>query len=135
MTQTKFVFSYTETRDFEEALEVTMEVPERSINEMCEYFQRFLAAAGYIFEEGETIGSVHRSSESGYGCGGDVLTFKNDGTPFVYDFGNSYTPYTASSVIYGGESADTISFGAAQPIVIGDGAGADTISFNDHFWG
>ena len=87
MTRTKIVFSYTETRDFEEALEVTMEVPERSIDEMCEYFQRFLTAAGYIFEEGEHIRPVNKEPESGYyGCAGDTLTFNDNGSPYVYNF-------------------------------------------------
>ena len=97
MTQTKFVFSYTEIRDFEEALEVTMEVPERSIDEMCEYFQRFLVAAGYVFDEGERIKPVKKIEEYPPGCGGDVLTFNHDGSYACYDFGAS-------------ASADTISF-------------------------
>ena len=93
MTQTKFVFSYTETRDFEEPLEITMEVPERSIDEMCEYFQRFLAAAGYLFENNESIRCVadkiklpNEDDLRGYtGCAGDELTFSN-GKPLIYDF-------------------------------------------------
>jgi hypothetical protein len=86
MARTKIVFSYTETYDFQEPLEVTMEVPERTVDEMCEYFQRFLSACGYIFDEGEQIKSVKPEKEHYPVCGGDILTFNDDGTPFVYDF-------------------------------------------------
>jgi hypothetical protein len=92
MSRTKIVFSYTETYDFQEPLEVTMEVPERTVDEMCEYFQRFLAAAGYLFEEGHTIRCVPPTkNEPDYsGCAGDILTFNADGTPYRYDFGSAY---------------------------------------------
>jgi hypothetical protein len=55
MTRSKFVFTYTETHEFESSVKVIMEVPERSIGEMCEYFQQFLTAAGYILDEGDYI--------------------------------------------------------------------------------
>ena len=58
MAKTKIQFQYSEIRSFEEPLTISMEVPERSIEEMCEYFQRFLSACGYIFEEGENIQPV-----------------------------------------------------------------------------
>jgi hypothetical protein len=87
--QTKITFRYSETQDFEPPFEVVMDVPERSIEEMCEYFQRFLVACGYLFEDGEHIQPVKRKEESYYpGCGGDILTFNEDGSPFCYDFGN-----------------------------------------------
>lgn len=111
MTQTKFVFSYTETRDFEEPLEITMEVPERSIDEMCEYFQRFLTAAGYLFENNEKIRcSADKAEGSGYsGCGGDVLSFNTDGSPFVYDFGDGNNMNCfGGTMLYGATGNDTI---------------------------
>jgi hypothetical protein len=110
MTQTKFVFSYTETRDFEEALEVTMEVPERSIDEMCEYFQRFLIATGYLFDEGEHIKPVKKEVVHPPGCGGDVITFNTDGTPHVYDFGGDTTlpDFWAGGGMKGGAGNDFI---------------------------
>ena len=90
MTRTKIVFSYSEICDFSQPTEITMEMPERSIDEMCEYFQRFLTACGYIFDEGEYIRPVKQEKDSYYpGCGGDILTFNQDGTPFCYDFGES----------------------------------------------
>jgi hypothetical protein len=49
-----YTFTYTDPND----VEVSMCVSERSIDEMCEYFQRFLSACGYIFEEGENIRPV-----------------------------------------------------------------------------
>jgi hypothetical protein len=77
MSRTKIVFSYTETYDFQEPLEVTMEVPERTVDEMCEYFQRFLAAAGYLFEEGHTIRCVPPAEDKADypDYAGDILTF------------------------------------------------------------
>lgn len=75
-------FTYIDAND----VEVSMSVPERSIDEMCEYFQRFLVASGYVFDEGEHIKPV--KEEAGYsGCAGDILTFNDDGSPFVYNFG------------------------------------------------
>jgi hypothetical protein len=83
-----YSFNYIEKQDFGYPTEITMVVPERSIDEMCEYFQRFLAACGYIFEEGEYIQSVKKKDENDYpGCAGDILTFNEDGSPFCYDFG------------------------------------------------
>ena len=85
-----YSFNYVEKQDFGYPTEITMVMPERSIDEMCEYFQRFLTACGYIFDEGEHIQPVKRKEESYYpGCGGDILTFNDDGTPFCYDFGES----------------------------------------------
>lgn len=111
MPQTKFVFSYTETRDFEEPLEVTVEVPERSIDEMCEYFQRFLTACGYVFENNEKIRCVtDKAQEPGYsGCSGDILTFNSAGSPFVYDFGDGNNMNCFGGTrLYGGAGNDTI---------------------------
>ena len=120
MSQTKIVFSYTETYDYQEPLEVTMEVPERTVDEMCEYFQRFLAASGYLFEEGHTIRCVPPADTQGDrpGCGGDILTFNTDGSPFAYDFGSS-------------SSNDYVFCGSG----VKGGMSSDTISFNDHLWG
>jgi hypothetical protein len=61
--KTKITFRYTETPDFEPPTEVVMDIPERSIDEMCEYFQRFLLACGYILEEDEQIRLVKREPE------------------------------------------------------------------------
>jgi hypothetical protein len=107
--KTKIIFSYTETQDFENPLEIVMEVPERSIDEMCEYFQRFLTACGYIFDEGEHIQSVKKKVENYYpGCGGDILTFNDDGSPYCYDFGDNNSPYFGGSMLYGAAGNDTI---------------------------
>lgn len=119
MTQTKFVFSYTEISDSEELLEVTMEVPERSIDEMCEHFQRFLTAAGYVFEEGERIETVKDKSDYP-GCRDDILSFGTDDRPRVYsfnthetepvDFGGQDHIAFAHSGVRGGMSEDIINF-------------------------
>lgn len=112
MTKSKFVFSYTEIRDFEEPLEVTMEVPERSIDEMCEYFQRFLTAAGYLFENDETIRCVPTEARK---CPyptsvDDTISFNNCGTPFVYEFGydTDHSPWNGG--LRGGMVDDIIRF-------------------------
>lgn len=90
MTKTKFVFSYTELRDFDEPLEVTMEVPERGIDEMCEYFQRFLSAAGYFFENNERIRCVPTEArKSPYPVSADdIISFTDWGAPPICDFGD-----------------------------------------------
>jgi len=65
-------------------VEVFMSVPELSIEEMCEYFQRFLSAAGYVFDEGEHIKPV--KDEADYpGCADDILSFNVNGKPLIYD--------------------------------------------------
>jgi hypothetical protein len=111
MTSNKFVFTYTETHDFEEPVEVTIEVPERSIEEMCEYFQRFLTAAGYLFESDERIRCVPTETrKSPYPTSAaDILTFNDNGSPFVYDFGDGNNmPVSFYSGVRGGMADDII---------------------------
>jgi hypothetical protein len=100
-------FTYIDPND----VEISMSIPERDLDEMCEYFQRFLHAAGYIFEEGEHIKPVKKEPEESYypGCGGDILTFNDDGTPFCYDFGDN-NPVVIGSGIRGGMAEDIIKF-------------------------
>jgi len=109
MTQTNFVFSYTEKRDFEAPLEISMTFPERSIDEMCEFFQRFLLSTGYLFENNESIGIVKRNVVSDAAPG--LITFNNDSPSFAYDFGDDYSHYFVGSHVRGGCSDDTISLG------------------------
>lgn len=52
-------FTYTDLND----VEITMNVPERDINEMCEYFQRFLLACGYVLEDTENIKVVKEEKD------------------------------------------------------------------------
>jgi hypothetical protein len=59
----KFVLNYIEAPDFGEPTEITMELPIRDTHEMCEYFQRFLLACGYVFDEGEEIQVVQKEKE------------------------------------------------------------------------
>ncbi len=92
---------------------VCMTIPERPLDEMCEYLERFLRAAGYYFEDGERIGLIKAEKDEDYypGCGGDVLTFNDDGTPFCYDFGDgSPTPLAFTTGIRGGMAEDIIKF-------------------------
>jgi hypothetical protein len=104
-----YSFNYVEKQDFGYPTEISMTVPERSIDEMCEYFQRFLAACGYIFEEGEHIQSVKKKDENDYpGCGGDILTFNDDGSPYCYDFGDNNSPFFGGTMLYGATGDDTI---------------------------
>lgn len=109
MTQTNFVFSYTEKSDFKAPLEISMTFPERSIDEMCEFFQRFLLSTGYLFENNEAIGIVKRTVVND--TAPDVITFNDNGTPFVYDFGDDYSPYFVGSHVRGGCGDDIISLG------------------------
>jgi hypothetical protein len=41
-------------------VKISMAVPERPIDEMCGYFQQFLSACGYIFDEGEHIQTLKK---------------------------------------------------------------------------
>ena len=80
---------------------VCMSVPERPLDEMCEYLERFLRASGYHFEDGERIGLIKAEKDEDYypGCMGDTLTFNDDGTPFCYDFGSgNNNPFYGGSV-------------------------------------
>jgi hypothetical protein len=57
---------------------VEMRVPDNSmtVNEVLDYIQRFLIAAGYVFDEGERIQLVKSETDAGYsGFSGDILTF------------------------------------------------------------
>lgn len=110
MTRTKITFSYTETSDFEEPLQVTMDVPERGIDEMCEYFQRFLSAAGYLFENDERIGCVSTEArKSPYPTSADdIISFTDWGAPPVYDFGDSNNMNCYG--VRGGMAEDVINF-------------------------
>jgi hypothetical protein len=113
MTHTKFVFSYTETRDFEESVEVIMEVPERSIDEMCEFFQRFLTATGYLFEEGEHIYLTKKEKEEAkphFKVEGDTLIFPQNYISNRADDTMLNTNFYTGSGVRGGMSEDIISF-------------------------
>jgi hypothetical protein len=80
---------------------VEMRVPDNSmtVNEVLDYIQRFLVAAGYVFDEGETIRSVRRNTD-------DTIAFDEDlifGTAF-----GAAQPVTADFSFLGN---DIISFG------------------------
>jgi hypothetical protein len=104
MTQTNIAFVYTEKPDFEHPLEITMEVPIRDLSEMCEYFQRFLIAAGYIFDEGETIRCVPRKIN-------DILFNTSDGFyPYTSSDPKDHIPVDFNSGVRGGMADDIIKF-------------------------
>jgi len=99
-----YTFTHTDFND----VEVSMCVPERGIDEMCEYFQRFLSACGYVFDEGENIRPVKDKADYP-GCGGDILTFNDNGSPFVYDFGDGNNMNCfGGTKLYGAAGNDTI---------------------------
>jgi hypothetical protein len=111
MTRTKFVFSYTELSDFSHPTEITMEMPERVIDEMCEYFQRFLTAAGYIFDEGETIRCVPRkiNTPDYQGRLNDILFNTSDGFyPYTSSDPKDHIPVDFNSGVRGGMADDII---------------------------
>lgn len=115
MTRTKITFSYEEICDFSQPTVITMEMPERSIDEMCEYFQRFLSAAGYVFENDERIRCVPTEAREcpHPAAAGDILSFNVDGSPFVYDFGdgnnmNCFGGVSPYSGVRGGMAEDVI---------------------------
>lgn len=58
MTSCNYVFHYTEVPDFGQPTEFYLDTPIRNIDEMCEYFQKFLMGTGMVFEEGERIGVI-----------------------------------------------------------------------------
>ena len=102
-----YTFTYTNNGEH-----ITMSVPERPLDEMCEYLERFLRASGYYFEDGERIRWVKpEKDESDYpGCMGDTLTFNDDGTPYCYDFGGGPVPIGVYSGVRGGMADDIIKF-------------------------
>jgi hypothetical protein len=111
MTQTNIAFVYTEKQDFEHPLEITMEVPIRDLSEMCEYFQRFLIAAGYIFDEGETIRCVPRkiNTPDYQGRLNDILFNTSDGFyPYTSSDPKDHIPVDFNSGVRGGMADDII---------------------------
>lgn len=113
MTQSKITFTYTETLPFQEPLSITMSAPERSLSEMCEYFQRFLFAAGYVFQENERIDVVRSEvKEPSNPIISEVENFQECNFPaFVNSpFGDDHIVFTGSGVC-GGMSEDFINLG------------------------
>jgi hypothetical protein len=122
-----YSFNYIKKQDFGYPTEISMTVPERSIDEMCEYFQRFLLACGYIFDEGERIQSVKKKGEDSYlGCAGDILTFNDNGSAYCYDFGDN-SPVFFGSGLKGGMGEDHFSFAGYG---VKGACGKDIISFS-----
>ena len=78
---------------------VCMSVPERPLDEMCDYLERFLRASGYHFEDGERLGIVkaEKNDECYPSFTDDTLTF-ND------------SPFYGGFAFYGASSPDTINF-------------------------
>jgi hypothetical protein len=113
MTRSKFVFTYTETHEFESSVKVIMEVPERSIDEMCEYFQQFLTAAGYILDEGDYICLMKKEKEEAkphFKVEGDTLIVPQSyNSSRANDTMLNVNSYTGSGV-RGGMADDIIKF-------------------------
>jgi hypothetical protein len=107
---------------------VEMRVPDNSMNvdEVLDYFERFLIAAGYHFDKGDHIRFISDYTPAEP----ETISF-NYG---AYDFGDNSPVFCGSGVV-GGMGQDTITFQAAQPVTIFGGESKDTISFNDHLWG
>lgn len=105
-------------------VDVTMEVPERPIDEMCDYFQRFLVASGYVFDEGERIDLVKTSSNSGHQVSsvssGDSLVFKTGQDHFPIN-PDAYDPIWGSNIP---------SWNAGGAVVIPGAHGEDIIDFS-----
>jgi hypothetical protein len=117
-------FSYTASYGVSEA-DVEMKIDnDTPPNEILAYFQRFMVAAGYVFDEGETIKFVNDRTPifnfpESFKIGEDSLNVKNENQ---YDFwdddgfslvGNPYpcpSAFTGSGV-RGGMSEDIITFG------------------------
>ena len=88
---------------------VCMSVPERPLDEMCEYLERFLRASGYHFEDGERLGIVkaEKNDECYPSFTGDTLTFNDDSIPFCYDFGDN-NRFVLGGGVRGGMADDII---------------------------
>ena len=98
-----FTFTYIDPND----VEVSMCVPERSIDEMCDYFQRFLSACGYIFDEGEHIKPVKNTNNTlAFDCRAIQSISPDD-----YFFGGADHVAFTGGGIRGGMAPDIISFG------------------------
>lgn len=102
-----YSFNYVEKKDFGYPTEISMSCPERTIDEMCEYFQRFLSACGYVFDEGEHIKPV-----------------KNSNNTLAFDYGTPQ-PISADDYFFGGD--DHIAFTGSG---VRGGMASDIISFS-----
>lgn len=82
-----------------------------NVEQMLRFYEAFLAASGYILKgELQVVECKAEPETNPY-----FTSFAN------FDFGDS--------VIYGSQGADTISFGAAQPVEFGAKTWDDVISF------
>jgi hypothetical protein len=79
---------------------------EADLDQMCDFFESFLRASGYVLK-----GEVRIVEDT---------VSANDFVPF--EFGGD-------SLIYGGSGTDTISFGGGQPVPYVGSLGQDVISF------
>jgi len=98
MTTCNYVFQYTEVPDFGQPTEFSMDTPIRNIDEMCEYFQRFLMGTGMVFEEGERIGVIKPQSKKLH----EVMDFGDYNSSFLDG------PLYGGSHVRGGYSNDII---------------------------
>ena len=91
---------------------IDMSTPgDANVEQMLRFYEAFLAASGYILKgELQVVESEPEPEANPY-----FSSFAN------FDFGDR--------VIYGGQGADTISFGAAQPVEFGAKTWDDVISF------
>ena len=109
------------------------------LSEMCEYFQRFLGACGYFFDEGESVGIVRKekevekpllSNKGDFRVADDGTMSVNNGFDWIKvgdDFGDSSSVITGSG-LYGGWGEDHFVFGGG-PVMVPGAAGQDVISF------
>lgn len=104
-----------------DGVDVTVEVPERGLDEMCEYFERFLVACGYVLDRDQHIRAVVDKPE-------ETLSFNFNN--YCADFGDDNI-YVGSGVL-GGMGEDHIQFSsyAAGPVPIPGAAGKDIITFS-----
>lgn len=115
-TSGKYTVSYTPSNDPHEYLQVAVEMSissEATLSDMAAFFTDFLRASGYVFDGELSIKSDKTETTNTP----DQDFWFNDGFSFV------------GSGMLGGASADTISFGAAQPVEFNSYYGRDIVSF------
>lgn len=102
-TGNMFQFNYTQQAGLTSQSKVSMEFGERSADEMCEYFQRFLTACGYYFDEGEQVQVVKKKEEPASIFGNEFLGYVDENCNTV---GWPSAPFS-----YAAASDDIITFG------------------------
>jgi len=138
-----YLFSYKNTDASYTTAEVEMRVPEHcNVTEILDFFQRFLVASGFMFNDDEVIKVVNENEpeETPLTFNKGDVNVTDDGTWRVHD-GDSWLNFNSTadpwglnttyigSGVFGGIGDDHITL-AGGPVPIPGAAGKDIITFS-----